>query len=265
MAQLAFPLSQSPILTVEQWSKIAGNWMNTGVIMGSLNQLQTFADSTGMQIKVKSGAAFIKGVYFESDSEETLAIFTADSTNPRIDRVIVRFDLLAETMQLSMLQGVAAVSPVAPALTQNSSRWEISLAQVRVNAGAVTITAGNITDERNFVKNGNAVKPERIPFTFQNGWVPQANFSEHGYYLDDFGIVEGWAMITGGTTTSGTTIATLPEGFRPPRNYSFPMVSYDSTNGTRGGRLAVLASGNITVNENTGSGWVVVHFRFPTF
>lgn len=148
MTQASYPFSNSPMTTQEQWSKMAQNWRETGVIKGALNELQVYADSTGMQVKVKSGRAFIEGHFYESDSEEVLAIGAANSTNPRIDRVIVRLDWITGTIQLAVLQGVAAVSPSVPALTQNSSRWEISLAQVRVNANTATIAPGNVTDER---------------------------------------------------------------------------------------------------------------------
>lgn len=155
MAQTAFPMSNSHILKTEDWSKIAGNWTATGVIRSILNELLVYADSTGMQVKVKSGAAFIRGIYYESDSEVTLPIGAANSTNPRIDYVIVRLDLTMETVQLAVLQGVAAVTPSAPTLTQNSSRWEIALARVTVDANAVTITASKVGDERTHVGTSN--------------------------------------------------------------------------------------------------------------
>jgi hypothetical protein len=152
MVQRSFPFDNSSVTELD-WSKMASNWMETGVIHGELNQLQVFADSTGMQVKVKSGAAWIQGHYFESDAEETLAIGAADASNPRIDRVIARLDWAANTIQLAVLQGTPATSPVAPALTENTARWEIPLAKITVNAGAVTIASGNITDERIIVKN----------------------------------------------------------------------------------------------------------------
>jgi hypothetical protein len=95
----------------------------------------------------------MQGHFFQSDAEVILPIANADSTNPRIDRVIVRLDYTSDSIQLAVLQGIPAVSPVAPALTQNSTRWEISLAQVYVGANVTTIAAGNTTDERNFVEN----------------------------------------------------------------------------------------------------------------
>jgi hypothetical protein len=148
MSKTFLPLAKSPISTPDLWSKTARNWLATGVIKAYLNEIQVYADSTGMQIKVKSGAANVQGIYFDSDEEEVLAIAAANATNPRIDRVIVRLDLPGDSIDFAVLQGVPAVSPTAPALTQNNTRWEISLAQVYVGANVSTIVAGNITDER---------------------------------------------------------------------------------------------------------------------
>jgi hypothetical protein len=155
MAQSYFPFDSGAgaNVTEAQWSKMAQNWLSTGVIKSYNNELSVYADSTGMQAKIKTGAAWIKGHYFEADAEEVLAIGTADGTNPRIDRIIVRLDWSLNTVQLAVLQGTPAVSPTAPALTQNTSRWEISLSQVYVGANVSTISAGNVTDERYFVSD----------------------------------------------------------------------------------------------------------------
>jgi len=47
-----------------------------------------------------------------------------------------------------VLTGTPAASPTPPNVTQSSTIWEISLAQVYVGAAVSTIAAGNITDER---------------------------------------------------------------------------------------------------------------------
>jgi hypothetical protein len=159
MAQTYFPFDSGAgaNVTEAQWSKMAQNWLSTGVIKSYNNELSVYADSTGMQAKIKTGAAWIKGHYFESDAEEVLAIGTSNNTNPRIDRVIVRLDWTTNTIQLAVLQGTPAASPTAPALTQNSSRWEISLAQVYIGANVSTIAVGNITDERTVIVNRNDI------------------------------------------------------------------------------------------------------------
>ncbi|MBT2722321.1 hypothetical protein [Bacillus sp. ISL-46] len=201
MTQVSYPFSNSPILDASQWSKMAQKWLDTGVLKGSLNELQVYADSTGMQVKVKSGQAYLKGHFYESDAEEVLAIGTADTTNPRIDCVIVRLDWVANTIQLAVLQGVPAATLSAPALTQNTSRWEISLAQVRVNANVSTITSGNITDERTYERNqavlwsgasyvgvGQTITPTKKLSNCRNGWLLIWSDYDPGVGANNWGI-----------------------------------------------------------------------------
>jgi hypothetical protein len=187
LAQTYFPFDSGAgaNVTEAQWQKMAQHWLNTGVIRGVLNNLQVYADSTGMQVKVKSGAAWIKGHYFESDAEEILPIGTANPTNPRIDRIIVKLDWTNNNIQLAVLQGTPSASPTPPALTQNTSRWEIPLAQVYVSAGATTIDSLNVTDERIYavpsmnllwsgmiyVNETQTITPSKPLSACRNGWI----------------------------------------------------------------------------------------------
>ena len=144
-----------------QWRKMAQHWLATGVLGGELNQFEVTADGSGMTVDVETGRAWLKGHYVESDAIEALSIDAADPANPRIDRVILRATYSQPgtpgSVALAVLKGVAAGSPSAPALTQNTTLWEISLAQVRVDAAAVVVAANKVTSERVFVWTGGDV------------------------------------------------------------------------------------------------------------
>lgn len=157
MEKTSYPFVDTPILTTEQLSKWAELFLSTGVVETGdatvdLNKLEVYADSTGMQVKVKTGKAFIKGhLFWGKTSEEVLAIADADPTNDRIDRVVAQLDWAAGEIDLVVLTGTPAGSPVPPMLTTDTAIWEISLAQVAVDAAVSTIAAGDVTDERSFV------------------------------------------------------------------------------------------------------------------
>jgi hypothetical protein len=156
MAQTYFPFDSGSggSVTEAQWGQMAQFWLSTGIIKGQLNQLNPFADSTGMQVKVDTGMAWIQGYFYKNDSTiVTLPIATAPTSNSRIDRIILRVDWTLNTIVLAILQGASSASPTPPALTQNTAIWEISLAQVLVGTNVSTIAAGNITDERTFTGN----------------------------------------------------------------------------------------------------------------
>lgn len=79
-----------------------------------------------------------------------LSIDMADAVLPRIDRVVVSWpttDYVA-LPEIIILKGAAASVPVAPALTKDNTVRQISLAAIRIPAGATAITADMITDER---------------------------------------------------------------------------------------------------------------------
>jgi hypothetical protein len=206
MTQTYFPFDsgQGANVTESQWSLMAQNWLNTGVIKGALNELLTYADSTGMQVKVKSGQAWMKGHFYQSDAEVILAIAAANSSNPRIDRVIVRVDWTANTIQLSVLQGIPAASPTAPALTQNSSRWEISLAQVYVAANATTIASGNVTDERFYC--GPDYQPN-LPLLMLGITGNSISIPQSTQFVVNFNIQNA---VNGGFTVAGSGLWNVP-------------------------------------------------------
>lgn len=120
----------------------------SGVLKGEGLNCEVFADSSGLQVKVRTGEVFIRGHWGEVTSTKTLAIPTAHATLSRVDRVIARVDFSGNTIALDVLQGTAASSPVAPAVTQDSSQWEVSLGTVSVPAADTSIGSNQVTDAR---------------------------------------------------------------------------------------------------------------------
>ena len=123
-----------------------------GVIYGYGDELKVTPGS-GMAVKVGTGAAFVQGRMLEVYGEaEVLPVEAADAVSPRIDRVVVRLDLTSSERRayLAVKTGTPAATPAAPLLQQDSTIWELSLAQVRVPAGATGIVVGDIADEREF-------------------------------------------------------------------------------------------------------------------
>lgn len=106
-------------------------------------------DPPKMAVTILTGGGWLQGYFYKNDSDLELTIRNADTTNDRIDRVVLRLDTVnARLITAHVLQGTPSASPVPPALTRNDQVYEISLAQVRVNAGVSSVSASNITDER---------------------------------------------------------------------------------------------------------------------
>ena len=135
--------------SVDEWSQILRYAVASGVLDGELNGLEVSASGADMQTDVATGRAIVQGFGFQSTAVEALTHSAADGANDRIDRVILRLDFAAESVDLAVLEGTPAGSPTAPALTQTwGTTWEISLAQVLINAGDTSIDPGDVTDER---------------------------------------------------------------------------------------------------------------------
>ena len=143
-----------------QWGTMMRHVLSTGVIRSrqsafDLNLLEVYADTSGMQVKVKTGSAFIDGFFYSTDAELTKSITAADATNDRIDRVVLKLDRAANKISVVVLTGTPAASPVPPTLTQTlTGVYEMQLAQVLVGDNVSTINAGDVTDERLFNDGG---------------------------------------------------------------------------------------------------------------
>lgn len=134
-----------------EWSQMLRFMIANGVLPRRDDELEPYGDSTGMQIKVKSGFGTVLGHFYHNDSEEILAIAAADGSNPRIDVLALQVDWPSNDMELIIVTGTPGATPAIPALTQSASIWQVPLAWVAVGTGVSTITAGNVTDVRNKV------------------------------------------------------------------------------------------------------------------
>ncbi len=142
-------------ITENTWRKIMSNSLNggSGVLQGITNAFEVFGDSTGLQVKVKTGECWIRGAWGESTAQKTLPIATAPTTasHTRKDRVVLRNDFVNNRIELDVLTGTSSAgTPTIPSCTKDTTKWETSLAVVSVGNSVSTITAGNVDDQREY-------------------------------------------------------------------------------------------------------------------
>lgn len=79
-----------------------------------------------------------------------IGVDPADGVLARIDRVIVEWTVTNYTAEpvVKILKGSISSNPSAPALTNNSTTRQISLARIRIPAGTTMMSNSLITDER---------------------------------------------------------------------------------------------------------------------
>jgi hypothetical protein len=136
----------------EKFAEYFASFLTSGIRNGGTN-LQVYAEGDDYFLRVTEGKGFIEGYFYVNDSEKVLTPATADTINPRIDRVVLRLDVSTNSrfIRTFVKTGTPAGSPVAPTLERDlagSGIYELSLAQILIPANATTIPAENVTDER---------------------------------------------------------------------------------------------------------------------
>ncbi len=138
-------------VTEDTWRKMmihAGK--PSGVLRGFDSALAVFGDSSGMQVKVPTGQVWIQGHWGGVTSTKTVPLTAAHASQARKDLIVARADFVNNKIELDVVTGTPAGSPTLPTVTQNTSIYEIALAEIAVAAAATTIAAGNVTDRRTF-------------------------------------------------------------------------------------------------------------------
>lgn len=121
--------------------------VGNGVFPNPSTQLQVRV-SSGMNVIVGAGSGWINGHKMINTADMVLSLNAADVVLDRIDRVVFYVDFTERSMGIAVKTGTIAASPSAPALEQDSTRYELSLATIYVAKQITTITAAMITDTR---------------------------------------------------------------------------------------------------------------------
>jgi len=155
------------------WRSYFSSLLENGVIGDFGNELMIKPQSTpNKTVYVDTGAIFISGAMRVMPAVTNLSISDNTSGQPRIDRIVARLNLTDRKIEFAVRQGTASISPSPPELIQNSSIWELSLAQVYLSNGFSTITSGVITDERSNVSVCGYYRYRAKPAWYPFGGTP---------------------------------------------------------------------------------------------
>lgn len=165
-----------PLTFHSNWKLLFTELDDEGYIDGYLNEL--LPTLAGQQIVVASGAAIANGWFYENTENVQFDIETP-SANPRIDRIILRVNTIAQTVRLGKIVGTEAAAPTAPTLTQTNTIWEIPIAQAYITtAGVISASDDRKIARSPMMPQGAMAKIEEIEsdgsankFVFEN--IPQ--------------------------------------------------------------------------------------------
>lgn len=153
------------VIFQEDWSIISdGISRKNCVLQGCLVTATTL-----LTLNVALGSVLSNNALFAIPAA-TIAVGTADATNPRIDYVVI-----TSAGAKAIRAGTAAATPSAPALTAN----DVVLAIVYVPATATTLTSANIYDRRILRESGPVVIDTGFTdVTFSNTSAAQTYFTK---------------------------------------------------------------------------------------
>jgi len=108
------------------------------------------SQGAGMTTQISAGYTNIQGRLGVLESIVTLDHEPANATYDRIDTIVLRRNLENDVRNdlLLVITGTPASSPAAPALTRNSSIWDLRVADIRIPKNSTEISQANITDTR---------------------------------------------------------------------------------------------------------------------
>jgi len=149
----SFPNNQSTYVGAEYVMR----WLHgrTSGVFGGNGNATVSAVVDNMKVSVAPGSGWLtnaagNGITWWSEEAVVLDVDLADGTLDRIDRVIVEWETTnyVDLPEIKILKGTASSEPSAPALTNNSTLRQISLARIAVTHGITALSQMNITDER---------------------------------------------------------------------------------------------------------------------
>lgn len=155
----SFPNNQDEFIGAEEVMR----WLHgrTSGVFGANANAAVAAVPGAMAVDVSDGTGWLSnaqgdGIVWWNDKEKTsgeklrLNLAMADGVLDRIDRIVVSWETTnyVALPTISVLKGEESSTPVAPALTNNSTLRQISLARILIPAGTLSLTGSSITDER---------------------------------------------------------------------------------------------------------------------
>ncbi|MFC4336012.1 tail fiber domain-containing protein [Salininema proteolyticum] len=147
MTWTSFPF-ESQDTTEDQYTLLFQELADSGVVGGyHSGALQVTANASGMEVTIRPGSAIVRGHMVVNSDAHTVPI-SASASSERRDRIVLRLDPEANTIEPVVLEGTPGAS-LPPRPTQDKTGvYELPLAAVSVPQGSVSVPASALTDER---------------------------------------------------------------------------------------------------------------------
>lgn len=132
----------------EDFADYFATFIGNGIFSNPASRLQVVAIDNDMQVRIKEGKAWINGYKYENTNDRIFILEPADGVLNRIDRLVLRLDFLKREIRAKIKKGEYKSEPIAPTIQRDADIYELALADININAGAIKITQADITDLR---------------------------------------------------------------------------------------------------------------------
>lgn len=179
--------------------------------------------TTGWTIERDGNAEFndvtLRGSLHVEQNNSSIDIYVDVTDQPVQDFV----DAEGRTYRLQTFTGTLDYLRFGPTSSPNSKMYFVNSEGIAFRSDALGAPSVLFDDDTGYLKAGvfAATWAEETwhAVTFQNGWANLGgNWETAAYRKMPDGIVRLKGVIVGGTKTDGTTITTLPSGYRPARD-----------------------------------------------
>ena len=133
--------------TDEDIARLIGYFVGTG-IHPTEDQCLHVTPGTGLSVVVNTGRACIEGKGYDNTAPLTLTLPTASGSLPRTDAVVIRRDKATREIHAVILTGTPSSSAPPPSIVRNNEYYDLKIAEIKVVAGATSITQADIKDTR---------------------------------------------------------------------------------------------------------------------
>lgn len=165
-----------------QWEQMASGFAPDGIIGSPADTPVVYADSTGLQLKVRAGKlGLLRGRGWTSGPAEFTKTVSPNSSGAvRTDLAVLR--LTRSTWEVSLEVKAGSPGAGAPALTQDpvstgTGVYEIAVAKATIVNGAVTLAATDVVDLARYLSTNSAASSASRPKLLRDRSGPPGSWS----------------------------------------------------------------------------------------
>ncbi|MCY6372471.1 hypothetical protein [Clostridium ganghwense] len=240
----------------ENFREYFASFIGNGVFPNPSTNLQVMANDD-MTVTIKQGKGWINGAIYINTDDYIVSVDPADGVLSRIDRVVLRMDTVERKIYGYIKKGDFTTNAVAKNLQRDADAYEIALADIKLNKGAISITQADITDLRINkdlcgIVHGTVEQVDTTTlFNQYQAWFAK-KMQQYNSDLDNFigskkQAFTAWYDTT--TSTSQEDIATMKQNFENEFNTWFNSIK-NILSEDISGNLLNLINANTTDLEN---------------